>query len=77
MCLEASVLAVPISAVVAASGVVLTLAANVVLAERARRHKRQAIIAAFRSDIRSVVQVLDQLKIVELYAAVTQPSFLV
>ena len=56
-----------IAALIAASVGVLTLIANVVIQERARRNERAAVITAFRSDIRSIVHVLHRMGIVDSF----------
>lgn len=67
-----------VGSLIAAAGVIVTLAANVFLLERARRHEKQAVVAAFRSDIRSIVQVLHLMGVVDAFiASVRAPTSVV
>ena len=55
-----------IAALGAAGVAVLTLVANTILAALARHREKQAVITAFRSDIRSIILLIDQLIIKEI-----------
>jgi hypothetical protein len=64
-----------IAALGAAGVAVLTLVANTILAALARHREKQAVITAFRSDIRSIILLIDQHDLVGIYLSAFRKSF--